>query len=741
MPKATPLINSFNAGEISPKVDLRSDVEKYYSGCRTLKNIVPLVEGGAVRMPGTYYVTSTKSSGIAVLIPFSFSTVQAYILEFGATYIRFYKDEGQILSGMAAYEITSPYAEADLFELKFFQSADIMWICHPSYPTKMLTRTGHTAWTLTDHLAKVGDEMEITDISQAATAVVTCTTVPATLEAGDIVYIAEVVGMTEVNNLFFTVGTVVTGAGGTFELSGINSTAYTAYDSAGTAQECIYGTEDNCPACGTFFEQRLVLGGSNNAPQRFDASVSTDYEDFNLGDEDDDAIQFTLASSRVDRILSMSAHDRYLFLNTVGGVFRAGASTAGDPATATNISVNKIISIGTKNLQQELVTDSLVWVSRGGRTLRKLSYSLEEDRPIAIDMTRIAKHIAMGATLATSGIKQMAFQREPLPILWAIRKDGQLLGMTYETQENVFAWFRIVPAGTSAKFLSVAVIGDDDEEEQVWVLVERTIDGATVRYIEYFKPFEFFSEIKDCFFLHSGLTWDGGDALTITGITKSNPAIVTCANGFVGGELVRIKSVSGMTQANTGLTRAWTVANPTAATFELSGITSVGWDTYESGGTVEEVKKTIDGLDHLEGESVSILIDGAVHPNQTVASGEITLSYYGNLIHVGLHESAVLEPMKLNAGQVQGTARGKRQRINRATVAFYETTGAKWGPDTDNLKIIPFGTGTQPQLFTGDKTYPFHGDWDHEATMAIVQEQPLPMTILGIIPEVTVNEP
>ncbi len=738
MSKSTPMINNFNAGELSPLVDARSNIEKYYSGCRKLENFVPLIEGGAKRMPGSYYVTGVKTDADATrIIPFHFSTTQAYVLEFGDLYIRFYRDEGQIQSAGNPYEIVSPYGKADLFALKYIQSADTMYLFHPDYPPKKLTRTGHTSWTIVDYPTKLGDEMVITGISQAATAVVTCTTVPTTLAAGDIVYIAAVAGMTEVNDLYFTAGTVVTGAGGTIELSGIDSTGYTAYDSAGTVQENLYGTTNNCPACGTFFEQRVVLGGSHNNPQRLDLSVSGDYEDFTLNaDEDDAGIQFTLVSDKVDRIRWMSSQD-ILMVGTVGGIWRVGATSSIDPITQINISSRKQVYLGAANLEPEIVADALLWVTRAGTSVRQLLYSFERDKWIAPDMTRIAKHITKGSTLALTGITQMDFMKEPHPILWAVRADGQLLGFTYETEENVFAWFRIVHNGN---IKSVAIISDENEEDQIWIIVERTINGSTVQYVEYFKSFDFFSEIKDCFFVQSGLTWDGGAAVIITGITRANPAVVSAVNTFSGGELIKIKDVVGMTESNTGLTKAWTVANPTGTTFELSGITSVGWGDYTSGGTAEQVLKIVTGLGHLEGESVDILIDGAVAPRETVASSQITIDWYGNLIHVGKPITSTIEPMKPNAGSNIGTARGKKQKINKFTIIFYETRGGKIGPNSDNLKIIPFGTGVQPVLFTGDKEGEFFGNWENEATMTIVQDQPLPMTVLGIVPRVTVNE-
>jgi hypothetical protein len=348
----------------------------------------------------------------------------------------------------------------------------------------------------------------------------------------------------------------------------------------------------------------------------------------------------------------------------------------------------------------------------------------------------------MGSTRALSGIKQMAFQKETLPINWAVRKDGQLLGLTYETQENVFAWFRIV---TDGNFESIAVIGDEDEEEQIWVVVNRTIDGVIKRYVEYFKPVEFFSQIKNCFFVHSGLTWDGGASAVVSTISQASPCVVVLAAGHVVTAGDQLKFSGTGTWLDTHIVIAHTVVTNTVTIWDETDtipIDSSGFDAYVSGGTVEVVIGVLTtGLDHLEGKTLDALVDGAVQaPQVVVTGGSVTLSKFGNKIHIGLPCMAITEPMKLHAGAQLGTARGKLQKVTKLIVAFYETIGCKAGPDQDNLYTIPFGTGVQPKLFTGDKGFEFPGNWEKEATISIVQEQPLPMTIMAIVPEVVVSE-
>jgi len=150
MARVHPFQSNFTAGELSPRLEGQIDFKKYFNGCSELTNMVVYPHGGATRRGGMYFVSEVKTSSKEVrLIPFEFNVTQSYVLEFGDTYIRFYKDNGQIQSGGSAYEISSPYLEAELTELHFAQSADVMYICHSNHAPRKLSRTGHTSWTLT----------------------------------------------------------------------------------------------------------------------------------------------------------------------------------------------------------------------------------------------------------------------------------------------------------------------------------------------------------------------------------------------------------------------------------------------------------------------------------------------------------------------------------------------------------------------------------------------------------------
>jgi hypothetical protein len=358
---------------------------------------------------------------------------------------------------------------------------------------------------------------------------------------------------------------------------------------------------------------------------------------------------------------------------------------------------------------------------------------------------------------------------------WAIRADGQALAMIYNREQNIIGWSRQVTGKRSASptvdtiesvtqeetadgenitltmtrtvnpaadstvwdvIESVCVGTEDDSEDEVWFIVNREIGGVTKRYIEYMKPHDFYSVLKDYFGVDSGLTYDGGADVAITSITAENPPVVTAAgHSLVNGNKVRIFGVEGMTEVNKGLTSAYTVANADigAGTFELSGIDGSAWTAYDSGGYVRKVTNTITGLSHLEGRYVDIMIDGARHPQKLISSGQAALSWYGNLIHAGLPFNPIVKPMKLEAGQNEGTAQGKKKRVYWLNVRFNETCTAKWGYDADHLRDVPFGTGAMPSLFSGDMDHPFNGPIDTNGDIYITQSGPFPMTVLAII--------
>ena len=467
--------SALNAGELSPRLGGRTDLAKYQNGLKTCLNAIVQPHGGVMRRPGFKYIATAGDSDNNVrLIPFEFSTEQTYIIELGEYYMRFYMDGGQIESGGSPYEITTPYRGADLFEIKYTQSADVMYLVHPNYSPRKLSRTGHTNWTLTvisftARPTNWGQEsLAITNITQANPGVVTSTAHG--LSDGDSVLITNVEGMTEVNGNVYTTANVTAD---TFELSGTDTTGYGAYTSGG------YWNETDQPSCVTFFEERLVFAGVPSYPQTLDFSKAGDYEDMTTGTADDDGCQYTIAADQVNAIRWLMTGKK-LIAGTSGGAWLISGSGPDEPITPTSILVRREARIGSQNIQPEAFNEQILFVQKPGRKIRALGYSFEEDSYKGTDLSILSEHLTK-----TYGIKEIAFQATPYQTLWCVRLDGVLLGLTYMPEHEVVGWHRHITSDSSGEsdFESVCCILGDFYDE-VWVVVKRKINGSYVRYIE-----------------------------------------------------------------------------------------------------------------------------------------------------------------------------------------------------------------------------------------------------------------
>ena len=192
MPRLAHAHTNFTAGELSPRLDGRVDLAKYRNGVTNLENFIVHPHGGVTRRPGTEFIAEVKTSSLSTrIIPFEFNTEQVYLIEAGNQYMRFYKNGGQILNSGSVVEISTPYLTAELFELKFAQSADTMFIVHPNHAPRKLTRTSDVNWTLTEVVFEFGpflDEntTDTTITASARTGTVTLTASADTFVSTDV---------------------------------------------------------------------------------------------------------------------------------------------------------------------------------------------------------------------------------------------------------------------------------------------------------------------------------------------------------------------------------------------------------------------------------------------------------------------------------------------------------------------------------------------------------------------------
>lgn len=672
------LQSNFTRGELSPRLLGRTDLQAlYFNGVKRLENMVVLPHGGAVRRPGSYFVNEAKDSArFARLIPFEYSTAGAYVLEFGHEYIRFHAGHGTVGSGGVPYEIASPYTEADLDLLKYTQSADTLYLSHPAWAPRRLVRNGPTDWDLELLDFRDGPYLDPnttpTVLTPAATAGA-AVTVTASAAAG----INGGAGFQPSDN-----GRVIRirsgAAWGWGVIVGVPSpTAVTVnvrsnFGGTATTAEWRLGAWSDTtgwPEVVTLVSQRLAFANTEAEPARFWLSKAADPENFAPTETagavtDASAITYEIADDQVNAIRWLSAGDG-MAIGTAGAEYVFDGGSTGAALSPLSPRLRRHTTWGAFPYTRAIrVGHQVLFAQRAGRKLREFVYDFDVNGYVAADITTLSEHITRGQ------IFDMAFAQEPDQVLWASRGDGLLIGMTYQRENDVIGWHRHILGGSllgaNAVVESVATIPTPDgTASELWMIVARTINGQTRRYLEYLtQPFSTDNdqELADAYFVDCGLSYSGPPAVTFT------------------------------------------------------------------------------GLDHLEGETLQVLADGAVHPPVTVADGAITLTKEASKVHAGLGYLSLIETLPPEAGSPQGTAQGRTKRITAAHINLFETLGCLYGQDPDNLDRIPFRKasdplGAPPPLFTGFKEVQMQGGYDTQPTAIIAQDQPLPMTVLSIVLE------
>jgi len=522
MARTTLALTSFVSGEFGNKLTGRTDFDKYNSAAKTMENFLVHPQGAATRRVGTQFIASVKTAAAKTrLIPFEFSTTQTYILEFGNNYIRFFKDKGQITSGGSAYEISTPYLTAELFDIKFAQSADVMYICHPNHEVMKLSRTGHTSWTLA--------QVDFTDGPYLATNSTTTTLTPASASVGTGVNItaSAVTGInggagfqtTDVGRLInFNSGIAkITSRTNTTVVVVTILTAFTDTSAKSDWKLGAFSDTTGHPSCISFYEQRLVFAGTIDEPQTIFFSKAGDYENMTSGTNADDAMVYTIAANQVNVIRYLKAQ-RTLVIGTTAAEYTVSADGTDASITPTNITIKRQSSYGSANVDAVTAGNAILFLQKAKRKIRELAYNFDSDSYVAPDLT------ILNDAVTDSGIVQMEWQQEPDNILWCVREDGQLAGLTYQRSENVVSWHRHILGGAfgsgNSVVESIASISGDLNEDELWCIVKRTVNGATVRYVECFSDFDFDETASTDFkFLDSHLSYSGSATTTLSGLS------------------------------------------------------------------------------------------------------------------------------------------------------------------------------------------------------------------------------
>ncbi|VWC96004.1 gp12 [Burkholderia lata] len=758
MPRATWTQTNFNGGEWSPLTHGRVDLSKYKNGLAQCQNYVPTAQGGLTRRPGSRYVAEVKNSANpARIIPFQFSVTQAYVLEFGPNYIRFYANDGQLLNGGVPYEISTPYAANELFQIVFAQSADTLYIAHQNHPPMKLQRFGATNWQLNTINFLDGPYLPLNTSATTLTPSGTSGTVTVTasgtaginngagfqssdvgsalrIKCGAVWLWGTIASVTSTTQITWTIYqaqaprtaviqancsggsvfsyTVVDGGAGygaqppTLGVSAPNggsggsqavcypqltngsvsavvaSITGTSYNSATVtvgnpaaipAQTTtfwrlgVWGATNGYPAAVVFNQDRLIWAGPTQYPNRIDGSNVSDYE--NLAPSsidgtvaDNNAISFTLNANEVNAIRWMVSDEWGLLVGTAGAEWVLAPNNTQAVITPTNVQAKMTTSYGCAQVQALRVGKSTLFVQRTQRKLREMTYQFVISTYQAPDISLVSEHLTKG------GIKQIDVAMAPQQTLWMCRNDGTLVGIIYDKDQDLNGWHQHQMGGwydaaqtLPAQVESIACIPDPTTtRDELWVLVNRNINGANHRYVEVLTKY-----------------WEDGDALT------------------------------------------------TAVFLDASS-------QYSGAPTT-----TVSGLTWLIGQTVGVLADGSVHPDCVVSStGSITLQRSASTVQVGLKYTSTAKTLRIEAGGADGPAQGKYKRIHRAILRFFQSVGLTLTTATSAPAIPePFRDSSMLMdnpvgLFTGDKRWSWEGSYDTDGQITWSQTDPLPSNIL-----------
>ena len=320
--------------------------------------------------------------------------------------------------------------------------------------------------------------------------------------------------------------------------------------------EGAWSDDEGYPSTLCFYEERQCFAATTNQPQTIWMSQTDDWDNFRAGSDDTDAITITIAADQVNTIRWMLPQTS-LLAGTIGGEWKISATKEDEPLSPSNINAKRQSNYGSANIQAINIGNNIIYLQRQNQKVRQLKYSWELDNWVSPDLTLLNEHIT------GNGLSNIDLMKNPYPVLWCVRSDGDVATLTFEENQEVLGWTRHIFDGDVE---SLAIIPGTYEDE-VWIEVERTINSSTVRYIEQMQSFDWGTEQEDCFFVDSGLTFDSGPAVAVTNITQAVPGVVTAAtHGFSDGDNVRFYDVNGMTYVNG---RVYTVSNPTTDTFEL----------------------------------------------------------------------------------------------------------------------------------------------------------------------------
>ena len=457
-------------------------------------------------------------------------------------------------------EVVTLFQEAELPDVRITQSADTLFIFHPDYPPQQLVRVSATSWTLSD--------LDLLDGPYGALNTTATTLTPSAATGAGVTLTASATTGINSNQGFLStdVGRLIRMREGSVWgyaiVTGWTSTTVVTVTVVSTLTDTtsktdwrmgVWSDTTGFPSCGTFYDDRLFMAGAATTPQRLDGSKVGLYTSFAPSDTagtvaDDNAVSFTLNADDVNAIKWLVPNEKGLLTGTTRGEWQVKPSSLNEAITPTNISAKPSTKHGSSDAAPVTAGKAVLFVQRAGRKLRELAYVFEVDGFKSPDMTLLSEHITRPS------LTELAYQEQPQAIVWGVRSDGVLTGFTYERDQDVVAWSRHELGGYSDSadtviplVESVAVVPSPDAtRDELYMIVQRYINGRTRRYVEYLtKIWEIDDDQEDAFQLDCGWTVVNSPAsTTVTGlwhlegesvipyIDGANHPAVTVTNGI-----------------------------------------------------------------------------------------------------------------------------------------------------------------------------------------------------------------
>lgn len=505
MSRARIVKTNFTGGEITPLLMGRADLSAYENGAARLKNVLVHPTGGVTRRPGFSYLATARGPGR--LLPFEFNTEQTYLFALTDGWLDIYQSGGFVAA------LATPWTSEQLLECAWTQTADTLLVVHPDVPPKKIIRRGGDDWAIEDWEFVTEGDPGLSRIPFYKFEKAGVTLTPSgfendiTLTASADVFSAGHVGARfriAKKQMAITAVTSPTIAAATL----IEPLAEEAVDQPEKDwEEPALSAVRGWPHTVTFHQDRLVIGGSKDQPNRLWLSKSGDLFNFDLGEGlDDEAIEFPILSDQVNAIRAVFS-GRHLQVFTSGGEWML----TGDPVTPTSVQLSRQMRVGSPNWRKippRDVDGATLFVSRNGRELREFLFADVEQAYQAGDLGLLVKHM----------LKQPLDQdyQDSERIFYMVLTDGRIAAVTIYRAEKVTAWTTIETEGA---FLAVAVVGGD-----LYALVQR----QSAVTIERLDP----SVQQDCAF--SVDAPDGVDSVTGLALLEGKAVTVTADGAALG---------------------------------------------------------------------------------------------------------------------------------------------------------------------------------------------------------------